>query len=65
MARNDVTRIVRTENTILTREEMIGILGNLLDEHEPDVVMSEKVRQGIYTVYENLCNMTYSKRKEE
>lgn len=65
MMRNEVTRIVGTENTILTREEMIGILGNLLDEHEPDVVMSEKVQQGIYTVYENLCNIIDSKRKEE
>ena len=52
--RNEVTRIVRTENAILTEHEMIGILGNLLDEHEPDVVMSEKVRQGIHTVYDNL-----------
>ena len=44
---------------------MLGILGDLLDEHEPDIVMSEKVRQGIHTVYDNLCNMIDSKRKEE
>lgn len=59
--RNEASRIMRTENAILNEEEMIGILGNLLDEHEPDVVMSEKVRQGIHTVYENLCKIIDSK----
>ena len=36
-------------------EELIGILAQLLDEHEDDVAMSEKVRQGIYEVYSALC----------
>lgn len=36
-------------------EELVGVLGQLLDEHEDDVVMSEKVRQGIYNVYSALC----------
>lgn len=39
----------------ITDEELIGILGQLLDEHEPDVEMSEKVRKGIYDVYSALC----------
>ena len=38
-----------------TDEELIGILGQLLDEHEDDVEMSEKVRQGISDVYSALC----------
>ena len=36
-------------------EELVGILGQLLDEQEDDVEMSEKVRQGIYNVYSTLC----------
>ena len=36
-------------------EELVGTLGQLLDEHEDDVEMSEKVRQGIYDVYSALC----------
>lgn len=39
----------------LTDGELIGILAQLLDEHEPDVEMSEKVRKGIYDVYSALC----------
>lgn len=31
-------------------EEMIGTLGQLLDENEEDVTMSEKVRQGIEAI---------------
>ena len=37
-----------------TDEELIGILGQLLDDNETDVKMSEKVRQGIYEVYSAL-----------
>lgn len=40
-------------------EEMIGILGQLLDEHEDDVVMSEKVRKGIEEVYTALVGGTF------
>ena len=40
-------------------EEMIGILGQLLDEHEDDVVMSEKVRKGIEEVYTALVKRTF------
>lgn len=40
-------------------EEMIGILGQLLDEHEDDVVMSEKVRKGIEEVYTALVERTF------
>ena len=40
-------------------DEMIGILGQLLDEHEDDVVMSEKVRQGIEEVYAALVKRTF------
>lgn len=38
---------------------MIGILGQLLDEHEDDVVMSEKVRKGIEEVYTALVERTF------
>ena len=40
-------------------EEMIGILGQLLDEHEDDIVMSEKVRKGIEEVYTALVERTF------
>lgn len=40
-------------------EEMIGILGQLLDEHEDDVIMSEKVRKGIEEVYTALVERTF------
>ena len=40
-------------------EEMIGILGQLLDEHEDDVDMSEKVRKGIEEVYTALVERTF------
>ena len=40
-------------------EEMIGILGQLLDEHENDVAMSEKVRKGIEEVYTALVERTF------
>ena len=40
-------------------EEMIGILGQLLDEHEDDIVMSEKVRKGIEEVYTALVEKTF------
>lgn len=40
-------------------EEMIGILGQLLDEHEDDVVMSEKVRKGIEEVYTAIVERTF------
>ena len=43
----------------MDNEEMIGILGQLLDEHEDDVVMSEKVRQGIEGVYTALVERTF------
>ena len=36
-------------------EELVGTLGQLLDENDDDVVMSENVRQGIYNVYSALC----------
>lgn len=39
----------------ITDGELIGILGQLLDENEPDVEMSEKVRKCIYDVYSTLC----------
>ena len=35
--------------------EIIGILGQLLDDNEDDVEMSEKVRKGISDVYTALC----------
>lgn len=35
--------------------ELVGILGELLDDSDPDVDMTEKVRKGIYTVYSTLC----------
>ena len=38
-----------------TDDELIGILGQLLDEQEEDVKMSEKVRNGIEQVYSALC----------
>lgn len=43
----------------MDNEEMIGILGQLLDEHEDDVVMSEKVRKGIEEVYTALVERTF------
>lgn len=43
------------EKLYVTDEELVGILGQLLDEHEDDVEMSEKVRQGIQDVYSALC----------
>ena len=43
------------EKIYATDEELVGILGQLLDEHEDDVEMSEKVRQGIQNVYYALC----------
>ena len=43
------------EKIYATDDELIGILGQLLDEHEDDVKMCEKVRQGIYEVYSALC----------
>lgn len=43
----------------MDNEETIGILGQLLDEHEDDVVMSEKVRQGIEEVYTALVERTF------
>ena len=43
----------------MDNEEMIGILGQLLDEHEDDVVMSEKVRKGIEEVYSSLVERTF------
>lgn len=43
------------EKLYATDGELIGILGQLLDEHEDNVEMSEKVRQGIETVYSALC----------
>ena len=43
------------EKLYMTDEEMIGLLGCLLDEDESDVEMSEKVRSGIETVYSALC----------
>ena len=39
------------EKLYATDEELVGILGQLLDEVE----MSEKVRQGIQDVYSVLC----------
>lgn len=42
------------EKTYMTNEEMIGILGELLDDTEhPD--LPEYARKGIYDVYETLC----------
>ena len=43
------------EKLYATDEELIGTLGQLLDEDESDVVMSEKVRKGIEEVYSALC----------
>lgn len=43
----------------MDNEEMIGILGQLLDEHEDDIVMSEKVRKGIEEVYTALVERTF------
>lgn len=43
----------------MDNEEMIGILGQLLDEYEDDVVMSEKVRKGIEEVYTALVERTF------
>ena len=43
------------EKLYVTDGELIGILGQLLDEHEDDVEMSERVRQGIEDVYTALC----------
>ena len=43
----------------MDNEEMIGILGQLLDEHEDDIVMSEKVRKGIEEVYAALVERTF------
>ena len=43
------------EKPVATDDELIGILGQLLDDQEEDVEMSEKVRQGIYDVYKALC----------
>ena len=42
------------EKIYATDEELIGVLGQLLDEHEDDVEMTEKVRQVIYDVYSAL-----------
>ena len=43
------------ENPVATDEDLVGILGQLLDEHEDDVEMSAKVRQAINDVYGALC----------
>jgi hypothetical protein len=43
-----------TERTYATDDELIGILGQLLDDQEPDTEMSEKVRKGIHDVYSAL-----------
>ena len=43
----------------MDNEEMIGIPGQLLDEHEDDIVMSEKVRKGIEEVYTVLVERTF------
>ena len=43
------------ENPVATDEDLVGILGQLLDEHEDNVEMSERVRQAIYDVYGALC----------
>ena len=40
----------------MTDEEMIGILGALLCDDDPDLVdLPEKARKGIYDVYAGLC----------
>lgn len=42
------------EKTVMTNEEMIGILGELLDETEhPD--LPEYARKSVSDVYESLC----------
>lgn len=38
-------------NNIETDRELIGVLGELLDDNDPDIRMTEKVRKGIETVY--------------
>ncbi len=43
------------EKLYATDDELIGILGQLLDDNEQDVLMSEKVRNGIQEVYSALC----------
>ena len=43
------------ENAFATDEDLVGTLGQLLDEHEDNVEMSDRVRQAISEVYEALC----------
>ncbi len=43
------------EKLYATDEELVGILGQLLDEDEEDIEMSEKVRSSIEQVYSALC----------
>lgn len=43
------------ENPVATDEDLVGILGQLLDEHEDNVEMSEMVRQAISDVHSALC----------
>lgn len=51
----DIEITQNTATNYADDEELVGILGQLLDEHEDGVEMSEKVRQGIYDVYSTLC----------
>lgn len=44
--------------TYLTTQEAIGCAGRLLDEHDPDITITEKVRAVMENIYTQLISET-------